>query len=48
VDVKLKKDYEIYGKRYEKGDTIPVNTDTGRRLIKLDVAERSEDEQRYN
>jgi len=44
VDVKLKKDYEIYSTKHEEGDTIPVNKDTGRRLIKLDVAKRSEDE----
>jgi len=40
MDVKLKKDYEIYGKNYDEGEVIPVNKDTGKRLVKLDVAKR--------
>ncbi len=43
MDVKLKKEYELYGRKYDKGEIIPVNKDTGRRMIKLDVAERVED-----
>jgi len=42
VDVKLKKDYEIYGKNYNEGDVIPINKDTGKRLVKLGVAKRIE------
>lgn len=48
MDVKLKKEHEIYGTSYEEGEIIPVNNDTGRRLIKLDVAERIENPQRFD
>lgn len=49
MDIKLNKKYELYGTKYQKDEIIPVNKDTGKRLIKLDVAERvNEDTQWLN
>jgi len=36
--VKFNKDYVIKSKEYQEGDVTQINNDTGRRLVKLDVA----------
>ena len=47
MDIKLKKEYSLYGTKYGEGEIIPVNKDTGKRLIKLDVAERTDRETQW-
>lgn len=47
MDIKLLKDYDLYDIKRKEGEVVPVDDDTGKRLVKLGVAERVNSDQQW-